>query len=688
MSLRRALTRRAGAGIAILALVAVAAGLALDRAFPPDLSRLEPSVTVVDRHGALLRGFRTADGQWRLPAEPETVSDVYLRLLLATEDKRFYAHPGVDPFAVARALAQLATHGRVVSGGSTLTMQLARMLEPRPRTLRSKIIEAFRAVQIESRLSKRDILAAYLTLTPTGGNLQGVRAGSLAWFGTEPRHLDAPRAALLVALPQAPRALRPDAHGDAARRARDRLLERAARDGVIDTRTLAAALATPVPVARLPMPVLAPHMAERLAAAYVHPDGPIRTAVDASLQAGVERTLARTLDELPAPVNLAAMVVDRRTGEILVRAGSGRWRDAARRGMVDMSVALRSPGSTLKPFIYGMAFDALLAHPDSLVRDEPTRFDDYAPHDFDGTFRGDVTVRRALQMSLNLPAVTVLQRLGPIRFAALFREAGLPLAFDDETTVPSLPMALGGTGITLERLMAAYVALADGGTPMPLIERYGVAPPPPGDPLMRPAAADAVVDILAGVAPPKGTAPRGGRIAYKTGTSFRFRDGWAIGIDGSRVVGVWMGRADGGTCLPCVGAASAAILFRLFDQLAPDPLPSRALTPFFAEPPPPALARLDAAAPHLADAPRIAFPLPDAHLLVDAETTQILLAVEGGRRPYVWTIDGRPIASAGFSREAFWRPEGEGFTTVAVVDGDGRSDEVRVRLVSRNMGSR
>ena len=666
--------------VLVLAVIAI-----IDRALPPDVSRLAPSRVVEDRHGAMLRAFPTPDGQWRFAADAGEVSDAYIRLLVDVEDRRFWHHPGVDPVALLRAVGQAIAHGRIVSGASTLTMQLARLLEPRPRTLRSKLIEIGRALQIERRMSKAEILRAYLTLTPMGGNLEGARAGSLAWFGKEPKLLFDAEAALLVALPQAPRKTRPDAHPEVARQARDKILARAARDGLIATTALASARATPVPTTRRPLPTLAPHLAERIVAADPSGAMPIRTAIDGRLQIDLERTLLQARDTLPRPVNLAAMIADWHTGEILARAGSASYRDTARHGMVDMTLAPRSPGSALKPFIYGMAFDGLLAHPASLVRDEPTRFDDYAPHNFDGGFNGDVTVRHALQASLNLPAVIVLRRLGPVAFAARFRQAGLPLAFNDDTVAPSLPMALGGVGITLERLVTAYAALADGGTVKPLIERYDAPRAAIDVRLMERSSADAVVDILAGLPPPKGIASRSGALAYKTGTSYRFRDGWAVGFDGSRVIGVWMGRADGGTCAGCVGMASAGVLFRLFDLLPPDPLPGRVLSPTMAGAPPPALTRLT---PTMIGAgssgPRIDFPLAGARLLIDDASSGVKLQVEGGQRPYRWFVDGVPVASRPFASLAEWRPVEAGFSTVTVVDASGRSAEAKVRIVKRD----
>ena len=241
-------------------------GMVIDHLWPLDLSRLQtPSVVVEDRDGYMLRAFKTPDRQWRLPVSLSDVSPGYVELLLDIEDKRFRWHPGFDPLALARAAGQAVIRGHVISGGSTLTMQVARLLEPRPRTWRSKLIELGRAMQLEAHLGKDEILRAYLTLTPMGGNLQGVRAGSLAWFGKEPAALSDAEAALLVALPQAPRQLRPDAAPVAAGRARDKILALARRDGLLDAGAVAAARATPLPLRRRSLPFLAPHLAEQLA---------------------------------------------------------------------------------------------------------------------------------------------------------------------------------------------------------------------------------------------------------------------------------------------------------------------------------------------------------------------------------------------------------------------------------------
>lgn len=676
----RALLSLAGAlGVLVLG------GWTLDRAMPPDMSGLAAASTVVlDRTGAPLRVFTTAAGRWRLPTDPDRVSPTYLKLLVAVEDKRFFHHVGVDPLALMRATVQLARAGHVVSGGSTLTMQVVRLLTPRPRTVASKLVEILRAVQLEAHWSKREILGAYLTLAPMGRNLEGVRAGSLAWFGKEPGQLSDAEAALLVALPQNPNGLRPDRFAASAERARMRILVRGIADAVLAPGTLRSAAATPLPVQHA-MPLLAPHLAERLARAAA-PGSALATTLDRPTQEGTERVLRQALAALPSPINLAAVVADWQTGAVLARVGSADYLDKRRDGAIDMTLAVRSPGSTLKPFIYGMAFDGLLAHPGSLVRDAATRFDDYAPHNFDGGFNGDVTVRQALQFSLNLPAVIALQRLGPVVFTERFKDAGLPLTFTDADLAPGLPVALGGVGATLETLVTAYGALARGGEVRPLVDRPGVDAGTQ-DRLFAAPAADAVVDILADMPPPRGIGSRADRIAYKTGTSYRFRDGWAIGFDDRHVVGVWMGRADGGTCA-CVGAAAAGLLFRLFDLLPPMPVTPRPPSPFFAAPPPPVLVRLEptGAAPE-GDGPAITFPVAASQLLLDrpqdGDAAPIRLAATGGARPYRWIVDGRPIESRPFARETLWQPSGPGFSRLAVVDAQGRSAAIAVRLVER-----
>jgi penicillin-binding protein 1C len=481
-----------GAGV-----IAFAAALALlDRALPPDLARYERrSPELLDAAGHPLNIATAADGIWRLTVTPEQVSPRYLAMLIATEDRRFWRHPGIDPLALARASWQLAQSGHVVSGGSTLTMQVARLLSPHPHDIVGKLQDIIRALQLEWHFSKRDILAMYLTLAPFGGNIEGVRAASLIYFGREPGTLTEQQAALLVALPQSPTRLRPDRHRAHAARAEKKLAARLNLDGD----------ALPQPVLRHPLPAVAPHLAQRLA-----PSGggvAIRTTIDSSLQRAAEGLARREQGWLGDGANLAALIVRNDDRAVLAYVGGVDYFGPS--GMVDLVRARRSPGSTLKPFIYGLAFDDAVVTPDTLIDDAPLRIGDYAPQNFDRRFHGLISVREALQQSYNLPAVALLSEIGPTRFAAALRQAGATLVLP-QGGEPGLPLALGGVGVSLEDLAALYVALADGGRAgrLRLLATEAAAPAPP---LMTETAAEEIGDILLGTPRPDGVSPAGPR---------------------------------------------------------------------------------------------------------------------------------------------------------------------------------
>ncbi|MES1153281.1 MAG: penicillin-binding protein 1C, partial [Dongia sp.] len=513
---------RIAIGVAGLLSLVAAVGLVLDRLKPLDFGRLQShSVMVLAGDGSILRAFTAASGAWRFPATTEEVDPKFLKFLIGYEDRRFFHHPGVDPLAMVRAVGQAVAAGYVVSGASTLTMQTARLLEPRPRVMASKLMEIGRALQLEAHLGKAGILNDYLTLAPYGGNLEGVRAASLAYFGKEPAHLTEAQAALLVVLPQSPETLRPDRFPQAARAARDKVLARLKADAIIDASTYAAAVAEPVPTRRLPALNDAAHLALRLRL-----DQPgeltVRTFIDADLQARVEALATRYQAGLEPGAGIAALVVDNEQRRVIAYLGSADFFDDRRFGQNDMVEAIRSPGSTLKPFIYGMAFEDLLIHPETVVKDVPMRFGDYAPSNFDHLFRGEVTAREALQLSLNLPAVALLDRVGPVRFAQRLADAGGALVLPDKHARPGLPIALGGVGTNLERLVTLYSALAEQGVARPLLFR---ADQPAGDPhvLLSPLAAWYVTRILDETPPPGQRLAAGNRknasdVAYKTGT--------------------------------------------------------------------------------------------------------------------------------------------------------------------------
>lgn len=631
------------------------APFALDRLFPPNLSRLHAvGVEVQDREGRILSVLPAPGGFWRLATRPEDVSPILLDLLIVAEDRRFYQHPGVDPLALGRAAGQWLRAGRVVSGGSTITMQAARLLEPRPRGLRAKAIEIFRAFQLEARFSKREILSIWLTLAPQGGNIEGVRAGSLAWFGRPAQRLDAAEAALLIALVRRPAALSPDRHAEAARAARDDVLRRRGA-AMLSPEDQALALAAPLPNTRLPMPGLAPHLARELAR---QGESPIRSSLDAGLQRASERLALEALLRMPERASVALIIADLRTRETRALVG-GAFGVEARAGSLDLTRATRSPGSALKPFLYAMAFEQGLVRPDTLLSDLPRRFGAYAPENFDRGFVGRITAAEALRLSLNLPAVALLDGVGPARFAASLRSAGaapvLPRGVD-----ASLPLALGGAGTNLRDMVGLYALLGDGGRAGGLRFTPGQGA---GAPVLEARAAAAVAGVLVQDFP--GGGPRG--VAWKTGTSWGGRDAWAFGFDGRHVAGVWVGRPDG-TPIPGLTGRDAAlpVLAKLFALLPEAPLERATI-------------RADAAPAALGTDPlRLLFPPPGAVLAEGAGP--VVLRVAGGRRPLTFLVDGAPIARDAARRELGWLPPSPGFYRIAIMDAEGALVAADVRV--------
>jgi penicillin-binding protein 1C len=659
---------------------------------------LEFSTTVVDREGRLLRPYATGERRWRLPARADGIDPRYVALLVAYEDKRFREHSGVDPLALLRAGGQVLAHGRILSGGSTLTMQVARLLEPRAeRSLAAKLRQVVRAVEIERQLTKDEVLTLYLNLAPYGGNLEGIRAAALAYFGKEPKRLTLGEAALLVALPQSPEARRPDRSVAAARLARDRVLDRVAAAGIFDAAEIARAKTEPVPAERKPMPVLAPHAADDAVAALPG-RSLVRLTIDAPWQASLEELARERARALGPNISVAILAVDNGTGEVLARVGSADYFDERRAGQVDMTAALRSPGSTLKPFIYGLGLEDGVIHPETLIEDRPVRYGTYAPENFDLTFQGTVSVRKALQMSLNVPAVAVLDRVGAGRFTARLRQAGGALVLP-KGEAPGLAMGLGGVGVRLSDLVMLYAGLARLGTTVPLIEQPAEAPlanagaAPDARRLMEPVAAWYVGNVLLGTPPPE-NAP-GGRIAFKTGTSYGYRDAWSVGFDGKRTVGVWVGRPDGAPVPGLVGRTAAApILFDAFARSGklPAALPASPRGALFASnaklPPPlqrfrpaglPSAMAGEGGEPPL----RIMFPPNGARLELAAGEHGIdplALKIAGGTAPLTVLVNGIPIGGAGAKRTVFFTPDGPGFVRLTVMDAKGAADSVMVRL--------
>ncbi|NHB77883.1 penicillin-binding protein 1C [Rhodobacter calidifons] len=652
----------------------------IDATILPPLA-VEMSVEVLDRKGDLLRAYTVADGRWRLALPPDRVDPLYLRLLIAYEDRRFRDHAGVDPRSLARAVAQALWNGRVVSGGSTLTMQVARLLEEGTTgEVAGKLRQMRVALALERRLSKDQILQLYLHLAPFGGNLEGVRAAAISYFGKEPVRLTPAEATLLVAIPQSPESRRPDRAADRAEAARNRVLARAVGAGVLDPETAAAARQEPVPGLRKPFPALAPHLADRARAdqpqAATH-----RLTLDRNLQRALETLAQEAVADRGERLQVAILVAEHGSGEILASVGSAGYQADLRQGFVDMTQALRSPGSTLKPLVYALAFDEGLGHPETLVDDRPLRFGTYAPQNFDRLYLGTIRMREALQLSRNIPVVELTEAMGPARLVSAMEKAGMKPVYPGDQ--PGLAIALGGVGVTLSDMVQLYAALARGGVARPLVWRLG-AEGPEGQRLVSAVAAWQVGDILGGLAPPPG-APAN-RLAYKTGTSYGHRDAWAIGYDGRHVVGVWMGRADGTPVPGAFGADVAApILFQAFNRLKrkldPQPAaPAATLLVANADLPQP-LRRFrsrQAAFGPAADAPAVAFPPDGAE--VERLPSGLKVKVAGGTAPFTWLADGVPVVIGSEAREAMLALPGAGFVTLSVIDAEGRSDRVQVQL--------
>jgi penicillin-binding protein 1C len=693
---KRRVGRLAAIAAAVLLVALIAAAIWIVSLGPLPLAEARAvSTTIVDRNGKLLRAYAMADGRWRLPVDAKRdVDPTYLKLLLAYEDRRFRDHRGVDPRALLRAALQLATRGHIVSGGSTITMQLARLIEPRQRrSLHFKLRQIARAFEIERQMSKDEILDLYLTLAPYGGNLEGIRAASIAYFGKEPKRLLLAEAALLVALPQSPETRRLDRYPEAAKQGRDRVLDRMVAEQVISQEDADQAKAQAVPRFRKPLPILAPHAADQAAAA-IKDQSLIKLTLDASLQKVLEPLAHDRAVTLGPNVSVGLIVVDNESGDVLAHVGSADYFDERRAGQVDMTRAVRSPGSTLKPFIYGLAFEDGFVHPESLIEDRPVRFGSYAPENFDMTYQGTVPVRKALQLSLNVPAIVLLDRVGVSRLSSRLKQAGANLILPKDEA-PGLAMGLGGVGVTLQDLAMLYAGLPRLGTTKPLREimmkddsRDDAREPRR---LMDQAAAWQAGNVLLGTPPPENAVRN--RIAFKTGTSYGYRDAWSVGFDGRITIGVWVGRPDGAPVPGLIGRVAAApILFDAFARTGKLPValpraPKGALTASNARLPLPLkrfrplgeLVRVGSD-----QVPHIQFPLNGSRIDVDhsggTDAAAMPVKVSGGVLPLTMMVNGLAVGEIDSRRQRLIDPPGPGFARLTVIDATGAADTVVVRI--------
>ncbi len=657
----------------------------------PQSARLSTDATLVyAEDGKILAGLLSPDERWRFTVKSDAVDPGYLAMLTAYEDRNFWKHRGVDLAAAMRAGAQAARHQRIISGGSTLTMQLVRLLEPRQRGIETKLLQALQAIKLERHMSKAEILDAYLNVAPFGGNIEGIRAASLIYLGKEPDKLSLDEAALLVAVPQSPELRRPDRSPEQARLARDRVLSNLAARGLIDAPVANAAALRPLALKEGGVPQHAPNLVSRLNGIAGNGkigagERRIDTLLDLGVQAKAEEIARDALRSWDGGVNIAIVVMRNDDGAVVGYVGSGEPGSKGREGYVDLVRSIRSPGSTLKPFIFAMAFEQLIVHPDTIVADQPVDLAGYRPQNADGTFSGDLSIRQSLILSKNTVPVMLLHEIGTSAFLSRFRTVGSPMRLAVSDGEAGLAVALGGIGISLEQLTWFYSAFANEGelkqlrfTPLDPLKSLGN--------LFEPEAANAVADILADVPPPAGSSrlvARDGtrRIGFKTGTSYGFRDAWAVGFDKLHTVGVWIGRPDGAPHLGAYGVSAAApVLMQVFDTLAlpasgaaSGHRPLRAL----ASPRslPDRLKRFGAATASQPLEPlKIVFPKPGAEIAAprgNGAVTSLPVKVSGGRPPYSWSVLGKEDAQLD-TVEHWITIAARGQIDIAVTDADGK----------------
>lgn len=540
---------------------------------------------VVDSDGRPLRAFADHQGIWRYSVTLDQVSPYYLEALIHYEDKWFWRHPGINPMALLRAAYLNIRYGRIISGGSTISMQVARLLYPHSRTMKGKIYQIFRTLQLEWTLSKRDILTIYCNIAPFGGTIEGVQAASFTYLDKPAQHLSHAEAALLAVLPQSPTRNRPDLNNQTAERARNKVLQRLVDLGVWSQETVEQAMVEPVLKQKIEPPLNAPLLSERLS--RKHSTTPaddsaqrpvINTTIDGDLQRSLEDYLKQTINNFPTGTSAALLVVDNATANVKAYIGAADFGHRERFGHVDMVQAIRSPGSTLKPFLYARAMDRGLIHSQSLLADVPRRWGDYRPANFGGAFVGPVSASEALQRSLNTPVIELLQRYGAHTFAGELNNAGIKLNIPGGNA--NLSIILGGAGTNLEKLVTGYMAFANEGKTRPLVytkttkdEESEIAVEQDEHYFFSPEAAWIVHNILTEIPPPGAlrhslSQTQRAKLAWKTGTSYGFRDSWAIGVNGRITIGVWMGRPDGTPLAGNTGRENAgAILHTVADYV-------------------------------------------------------------------------------------------------------------------------
>ena len=551
--------------------------------FPlPD--KVEYSTIVTDNKGEVIHAFLTRDQQWRMKTELSEISPLLRKTIIEKEDRYFYRHLGVNPFAMARAFVKNILRGRRTSGASTITMQVARSLEPRQRTYWAKAIEVFRAFQLEWKYTKDEILQLYLNKVPYGGNIQGVKSASILYFNKNPDHLSLAEITALSIIPNRPSSLVMGRNNGRIVEQRNKWLRRWAASGIFTPAEIADALAEPLTASRGSVPGYVPQLAWRL---KKKGDPIIHTYIEMNKQLKIEKLVkdySRTL-ELKNIRNAAVIVLDNQTHHIISYIGSADFHDSTDGGQVNGAAAIRQPGSTLKPLLYGLCIDAGLLTPKMTITDVPVNYEGYAPENYDRRFNGYVTMEFALEHSLNIPAVKSLKMLGKDRLIQKLSECDFRQIQKDRRRL-GLSMILGGCGATLEELTGLYSIFSNDGKFIRPQMTWSADSNAKGTRILSPAAAFIIDQTLSKVNRPDfplnwESTVHLPKIAWKTGTSYGRRDAWSIGYNKRYTVGIWVGNFSG-LGIPELSGANVAtpLLFKVFNTIDYDDD-----LPWFSQPP-------------------------------------------------------------------------------------------------------
>jgi penicillin-binding protein 1C len=569
--LKRLFSRRTGRRLLISMAALFLAFLFLNWIFPlPD--RIEYSTIITDSKGEVIHAYLTSDQQWRMKTDLSEISPLLRKTIVEKEDKYFYYHPGINPIAMVRAFFKNGWRMRRTSGASTITMQVARALEPKKRTYWNKVKEIFRAFQLEWKYSKDEILQLYLNKVPYGGNIEGVKSASIFYFRKNPDHLSLAEITALSIIPNRPSSLVIGKNNDLIVEERNKWLLEFAREKIFSQREIADALKEPLTATRGSAPNFIPHLAWKLKKQGA--GDIVRTPIELNSQRKIEKLVkdySRGL-ALKNIHNAAVIVIDNATHRVISYTGSADFKDTTDGGQVNGADAVRQPGSTLKPLLYGLCIDGGLLTPKMVINDVPVNYQGYAPENYDRKFRGYTTMEFALEHSLNIPAVKSLKMLGKDKLIQKLAVCDFGQVKKDQKKL-GLSMILGGCGATLEELTGLYSVFANEGMyyrPVYRIEDTGQAA---GQRILSPAATFMINETLSKVNRPDfplnwESTVHLPKIGWKTGTSYGRRDAWSIGYNKRYTVGVWIGNFSA-TGVPELSGASVAtpLLFTVFNTI-------------------------------------------------------------------------------------------------------------------------